>query len=575
MEERFYDDILVVLILTLITIICLLIPWSNISSPLIYIPYILLLMFLPGYSLLAASISEFEHYSLIKRVILSVLLSLVSSIFIAALLTYTPLKILNGVILYFIGGLTVVLSLVAIMKRKSYHYVRFIEPVGEPVPAVPYIYVDQEQPLLKVESIENQDEEELSEDVEELDSDKPELDNPTPKKLVNEPKKINKDEIKKINKDEKKKINKNEMKSESEPTKQSEHRPSRSTYWDLIIVLILTIICTVVILNPGLNRTIFDGVTVNSIVGIFLMLFLPGYALTSTISPGKTDLNILTRLALSFGLSYFLTAVVGLILPYTPLGSSLEPILQILSGLTFIFIITAFLMRMRTPQGESFEAGPGKSDSKAKSTPSGSPTTTPKVSHLKRNITMVFGVVLIAILIAVPTAFNLMSPEENVTSTEFYVMAQDGNKLTTYPANLTPGENATVTIVLVNHEKEVTNYRIVITSNQTVIGELNTTLKPGEKKEIPYTFTMGDPGIKNIEFFLYKLPNINDVYKAYSFLISIYEQVNETTDSETSTNTDNGGSQPYVPPYQPPAPTPQPEPEPVPEPEPIFDNFII
>ena len=141
-------------------------------------------MFLPGYSLLAASISEFEHYSLIKRVILSVLLSFVSSIFIAALLTYTPLKILNGVILYFIGGSTVVLSLIAIMKRKSYHYVRFIEPLGEPVPAVEYIYVEHEQPPLDVESIENQDDEELKEDVEELDSDEPQLDNPTPKKLV-------------------------------------------------------------------------------------------------------------------------------------------------------------------------------------------------------------------------------------------------------------------------------------------------------------------------------------------------------------------------------------------------------
>ncbi|HPX78319.1 MAG TPA: DUF1616 domain-containing protein, partial [Methanobacterium sp.] len=178
MEERFYDDILVVLILTLITIICLLIPWSNISSPLIYIPYILLLMFLPGYSLLAASISEFEHYSLIKRVILSVLLSLVSSIFIAALLTYTPLKILNGVILYFIGGLTVVLSLVAIMKRKSYHYVRFIEPVGEPVPAVPYIYVDQEQPL-KIEKPES---------IEDVTQDKnPDVERPAPKKVEPEP----------------------------------------------------------------------------------------------------------------------------------------------------------------------------------------------------------------------------------------------------------------------------------------------------------------------------------------------------------------------------------------------------
>jgi len=71
-----------------------------------------------------------------------------------------------------------------------------------------------------------------------------------------------------------------------------------------------------------------------------------------------------------------------------------------------------------------------------------------------------------------------------------------GNKTHQYPTNLTTGENGTVTIVLVNHENEETNYRIVITSNQTVIDELNVTLKPDEKKEIPYTFTVGTPGIK-------------------------------------------------------------------------------
>ena len=548
MEERFYDDILVVLVLTLITIICLLIPWSNISSPLIYIPYILLLMFLPGYSLLAASISKFAHYSLIKRVILSVLLSFVSSIFIAALLTYTPLKILNGVILYFIGGSTVVLSLVAIMKRKSYHYVRFIEPFGEPVPAVEYIYVEHEQPL----------EIEILKSSEEVNQDKnPDVERPSPKKVEPKPVLVDKqgnnpDEIISEKTLDENIPKKNPDENRKNPRPQL-RPPGKFAYLDLVLVLVLSIICTVIIFIPSLDMTIFNGMTVKTVAGLLLMLFLPGYALVATLCTRKTDLNIVTRLVLSFGISYFLAAVVGLILPYTSLGSSLESILQVLSVITLIFIVTAFLMRMRIPQMDRFGIGIGSSDIKGTSPQGGSPTTPlPKVSHLKRNITIVFGAVLVASLIAAPMAFNLMSPEENVTSTEFYVMAQDGNKLTTYPANLTPGENATVTIVLVNHEKEETDYHIVITSNQTVIRELNTTLKPGEKKEIPFTFTMGNPGTKNIELFLYKLPNLNDVYKAYNFLITIFQQVNETTNNETSTNTDNSGSQPYVPSYQPP-----------------------
>jgi len=231
--------------------------------------------------------------------------------------------------------------------------------------------------------------------------------------------------------------------------------------------------------------------------------------LISAVNPRKNDLNILTRLVLSFGISYFLTTVVGLVLPYTSLGNGLDPILQVLSGLTLIFIIAAFVMRIRTPQEDRFGVGLGRSpgttvtpspktDSPSSETISHSPTTTPspKGGHRNRNILMMGVLVIIALLIAVPTAFNFMNNEENVTSTEFYLLGPDGNKLTNYPTNLTTGENGTVTIVLVNHENEETNYRIVITSNQTVIDELNVTLKPDEKKEIPYTFTVGTPGSK-------------------------------------------------------------------------------
>jgi len=202
--ERFYDDLLVVLILTLITVICLLVPGSKLTTPFIYIPYILILLFLPGYSLFAATNPEFAQYSLIKRVILSVLLSLVFSIFIAVLLTYTPLKILNGIIVYFMGAFTIILLLVAIMKRKSYHYVHFIEPFGEPAPDQGLARFEELEPTLS--PVEGQKEEELKGDTREINSDEPGEDRPALKEVVNEPIKINKDEIKKINKDEMKPI---------------------------------------------------------------------------------------------------------------------------------------------------------------------------------------------------------------------------------------------------------------------------------------------------------------------------------------------------------------------------------
>ncbi len=621
MENRFYDDLLVVLILTLITIICLLIPGSNSTTPFIYIPYILLLLFLPGYSLLAAYNPEFAQYGLLKRVILSVVLSLVFSIFIAALLTYTPLKALNEIIIYLMGAFTIILLLVAIMKRKNYHYVRFIEPLGEPVPdqgrpryeeIEPYEeieiyeelepfgeieiyeelepfgeiepYEELEPPLLKVERIENHEEEELKGDTREEISDEPKLDRPAPKNVVTEPVRIDKDEIK---------PDKYELKQDEQLSKPKRRPPRKFAYLDLIIVLILTIICSVFILEPGLNRTIFDGVTINTIVGLLLMLFLPGYALIAAVNPGKNELNGITRLVLSFGISYFLTSVIGLVLPYTSLGNGLDPILQVLSGLTLIFIVAAFVMRIHTPEGERFEVGFGRfprttiksshDESPLITTSSsrgGSPSTTSTTSltggHRNRNIMVGVVIVIVALLVATPAYQLMKSPAEEVKSfTEFYVLGPDGNNVSTYPGNLNPGENGTVTIVLVNHENATTDYRIITTSNQTVINEINVTLEPNEKKEIPYTFTAGRNGTKKMEFFLYKLPNVTDVYLSYSFWITILGLVNETTESGTPAYTggDTGGSQePYVPPYQPPYIPP--EPEPTPEPEPILDNFM-
>ncbi|HPX78602.1 MAG TPA: hypothetical protein PL055_07540, partial [Methanobacterium sp.] len=57
------------------------------------------------------------------------------------------------------------------------------------------------------------------------------------------------------------------------------------------------------------------------------------------------------------------------------------------------------------------------------------------------------------------------------------------------------------------------------------------------KKEIPYTFTVGEPGTKKLEFLLFKLPDIDNVYNSKNFWITILELVtNETTTTETATN---------------------------------------
>ncbi len=80
------------------------------------------------------------------------------------------------------------------------------------------------------------------------------------------------------------------------------------------------------------------GETVRVILGLPFILFIPGYILIFALFPArKTDrsIDIIERIALSFGLSIAVVPLIGLGLNYTPWGIRLEPILLSI----FIFII--------------------------------------------------------------------------------------------------------------------------------------------------------------------------------------------------------------------------------------------
>jgi len=76
------------------------------------------------------------------------------------------------------------------------------------------------------------------------------------------------------------------------------------------------------------------------VFGSILVLFLPGYSLIEALYP-KKDLDDLTRLALSIGLSLALVPLVGLVLNYTPFGIRLLPVALSLAGLTIVFLLMA------------------------------------------------------------------------------------------------------------------------------------------------------------------------------------------------------------------------------------------
>jgi uncharacterized membrane protein len=118
---------------------------------------------------------------------------------------------------------------------------------------------------------------------------------------------------------------------------------------DLAFVILLTLLCILFVLIPPLN-----GTPVRIILGLPLVLFLPGYVLIATLFPRKGDLNVIERIALSFGLSIAITPLLGLGLNYTPFGIRLTPILIVMSVFTISLAIGACVGRGEIQEGDRF-----------------------------------------------------------------------------------------------------------------------------------------------------------------------------------------------------------------------------
>ena len=64
---------------------------------------------------------------------------------------------------------------------------------------------------------------------------------------------------------------------------------------DLLIVMGLVLLTDIIVFTPGLNESM-----VRNLLGLPLVLFLPGYSLLAALFPAKSDLGEIERICLSF-----------------------------------------------------------------------------------------------------------------------------------------------------------------------------------------------------------------------------------------------------------------------------------
>ncbi|MBC7107283.1 MAG: DUF1616 domain-containing protein [Methanomassiliicoccales archaeon] len=285
-------------------------------------------------------------------------------------------------------------------------------------------------------------------------------------------------------------------------------RADLAKHWDLITIVILTLILVPIIyLLPDNPMRI--------VIGLPFILFFPGYALIATLFPEKKSIDIVERIALSFGLSIAVTPLIGLGLNYTPFGIRLDPILASIGAFNIIFSAIAFYRRKRAEDPFLPIQLPPILDAIKINFRQG--------NKIDRALNIILVISIAASLVAL--VYVIAVPKQGEKFTEFYILGPDG-KAHNYPTNLTVGENATLIIGIANHEYREVNYAVEIwlvdssfVNNTTIINHMyffdsfSVTLAHmpvnlegnwTPQWELRYNFSLGIPGQYKMWFLLFK-----------------------------------------------------------------------
>jgi uncharacterized membrane protein len=228
------------------------------------------------------------------------------------------------------------------------------------------------------------------------------------------------------------------------------------------------------------------------ILSFLFVIFSPGYTLLSALFPKQEGLSAVERVALSFGISIAVVSLTGFLLNFTPLGIRLNPIL--LSIAAFILICsTVGIIRQQLLPGQL------RFGIVLKINGAGWNETSRLIKGLY--ISGLIGVMAIAGLAIYSAAWLPQSQRPP----EFYILNAEG-KAQNYPRQVIAGEQAGITIVVVNNETTPANYRVRIMTEGALIDEIFLdNVPPGGKSAQIVSFYPGlEAKLQKVELYLYK-----------------------------------------------------------------------
>ena len=263
----------------------------------------------------------------------------------------------------------------------------------------------------------------------------------------------------------------------------------------LVVVLILAII-------------LFPSNILRIIMGLPFIFFFPGYTLVAALFPRREGVGGAQRIALGFGLSIAVIAVIGLILNYIPWGIKLESVLWTAGSFTVITSVIAWLRRKRLPESDRF----------------GIEVTMMLFGRGKGIQGRVLSVILV---LAVLGALGMMvyaitAPKAGQKFTEFYILGSEG-MITDYSKELEVGEESVIPIGIVNREYETASYQVEVRINGTKNSEVGpVVLEHGEEWIQEVSFTPVIAGERQrVEILLYKNGELEPYLEALHLLVNV------------------------------------------------------
>lgn len=270
--------------------------------------------------------------------------------------------------------------------------------------------------------------------------------------------------------------------------------------------LLLLVVASLVVVPLAV---FWGGSPVSLVLGLIFALFSPGYTLVAAIFTKRDDLDIVRRLALSFGLSIVVVPFIGVFFNYTRWGINLYPVLLSLLAFIIVAAAVAWYRRRRLPPEERFE-----------------PRFRLRLSQFWGGHHLLDRALLVLLVVVIIGAMGVLvyvarPPVVEQAFTEFYMLGPEG-KAENYPDVIVLGEEATVTLGIVNHELATTDYSIRIVMGEEEVGGVATITLAGEEKwEQRVSFTpLGVGEEQKVEFRLYK-GNENTPYHVLDLWVDV------------------------------------------------------